>query len=370
MNFFQLKFYTITLLLVGIFSIQFFAQSSAKSDAFYSNTSVEDCLTPTPTPPKKQKLKPKPAPRTVEVKIDAESSIPQIFEKEEQTIIKTSEKSILTNAKVNVSLCVIEGKIKVTGWERNEVRIFISRGSEVDFKVRQNDKSTNKPNLLDIINPNSKSDKACLSGEDIEIDVPKSATIELGGQESQASFDSVARVLTETVSGNIFLSNIENGVKARTYEGLITLDKIKGNIEVESSSGGIIANYTLPIEVSDSFKARTESGVINLQNITHSRLETKSISGAIKFSGEFQNGGSYGFNTTSGAILLNVPSNSSCKILAVYGFGTFNSEIPFKVLTEDKSSSVKRTVVQMGAGEADVNVSTLNSSIKIKALKK
>nr|MCU0238701.1 DUF4097 domain-containing protein [Pyrinomonadaceae bacterium] len=193
---------------------------------------------------------------------------------------------------------------------------------------------------------------------------------ELGGQESETTFDSVNKVLTETVSGNMFLRNIENGVKARTYEGLITLDKVKGNIEVESASGGIIANNTLINEVTDVFKARTESGVINLQNINHSRLEAKSISGGIKFSGEFLSGGVYRFNTTSGLVLLSMPSNSSCLMTAVFGFGTFNSEIPFKVITEDVSSRLKRSVVQMGNGDADVTITTFSSSIKIKALKK
>ncbi len=349
----RLKF--ITFFAIAVFASVSFAQAVFISPKTSAESSLQPdvCETPTPTPPKSKYA-------------------PKIYDKEDSDseFDKTSEKSIQTDAKVNVSLCVYEGKVKISGSERNEVRVFIDQGTEIDFKVRQKNRNTNKPILLDVINPNSKSDKACLSGKEIEIDVPKNATIEFGGQESETIFDSIYRVLVETVSGNIFFNNIENGVQARTYEGLIMLENVKGNIDVNNSNGGIIAYNTSPNEVSDSLKARTESGVINLQNIEHTRLETKSISGAIKYSGDIISGGSYGFGTTSGAILLTIPNDTSCKLSAVYGFGTFSSEIPFKTLTEDKTSRLKRSVVQMGKGEADVSITTFSSSIKIKSLKK
>lgn len=368
MNFFRLKIYFNFLLLVGIFSFSVVAQSVAKSTFVEENFAIEACANPTPTPKKTGKPVPKPKPKPAEAKVEVE--MPAEMPEEAEEPLKTSEKAIQTEAKVNVSLCVNEGKVKVTGWERNEVRVFVNEGNSIGFKVRQKDKSSDKPILLDILNPNSKSEKPCLNGDEIEIDVPKNATVEFGGQESETIFDSISKVRIETNSGNISLNNIENGVEAKTYEGLITLDKVKGNINVYSSSGGIIAYNLSPNEPSDSFKARTESGVINLQNISHSRLETKSISGIIKYSGEFLNGGSYNFGTTSGLIQLSIPNDSSCKIIATFGYGSFNSEIPFKTLTKDISSTAKKMVLQMGTGEADVSISTFSSVIKIKALKK
>jgi hypothetical protein len=363
MKLFRQKFSLIFILLVGIFSSSSLSQNVIKSNFTDKNSVAEACANPTPTP----KPKPKPKPKPPEAKVEAES--PEEPEEAEE-LVKTSEKSIQTEAKVNVSLCVNEGKVKVTGWDRNEVRVFVNEGNSIGFKVRQKDKSSDKPVLLDVVNSNSKGEKPCLSGEEIEIDVPKTATVEFGGQESETNFDSIYKVRIETNSGNISLNNIENGVEAKTYEGLITLEKIKGNVNVYSSSGGIIAYNISPNEPSDSFKARTESGVINLKNVSHSRLETKSISGIIKYSGEIINGGSYNFGTTSGAIMLTIPNDSSCKIIATYGFGSFTSEIPFKTLTKDVSSKAQKMVVQMGTGEADVFISTFSSVIKINSLKK
>src|SRR5438128_9018948 len=41
----------------------------------------------------------------------------------------TSEKSIKVDSNVNLSLCVTQGTIKVNGWNRSEVRVFVQDGS-------------------------------------------------------------------------------------------------------------------------------------------------------------------------------------------------------------------------------------------------
>ena len=57
----------------------------------------------------------------------------------------TSEKAIVVDPKVNISLCVQGGNIKVNGWDRNEVRVFVNQGSPIGFKVLQKNRQTEKP---------------------------------------------------------------------------------------------------------------------------------------------------------------------------------------------------------------------------------
>src|SRR5215203_5298967 len=74
-----------------------------------------------PVPPPKTKIEPvRPTIYRTKKQIRNESDTP-------------AEKSIATDAKVNISLCVSEGKIKINGWDRNEVRAFVNEGSEVGF---------------------------------------------------------------------------------------------------------------------------------------------------------------------------------------------------------------------------------------------
>src|ERR1700755_1729318 len=40
-----------------------------------------------------------------------------------------AEKSIATDAKINISLCISSGELHVSGWERSEVRAYVDGGS-------------------------------------------------------------------------------------------------------------------------------------------------------------------------------------------------------------------------------------------------
>lgn len=281
------------------------------------------------------------------------------------------EKSVAVDAKVNISLCVSEGKLKINGWERSEIRAFVDGGTEVGFKVLEKSKQNGNAVWVMVVgfdtlkkqNPNV---NECLSGDDIEIDVPRGATVNIKNFESQTTISSIAKLVIENASGDIYLNNIERGVDATTYEGDVTVEKSSGAISLSSTTGNIIAFDLAPSDIGDIFKAKTNSGAITLQNIEHRQLEINSHSGSMKFTGEFQNGGQYRFGTQNGTISLSIPENSSCKILASYGFGVFNSELPLQNILKSAASKTQSLTATMGGGDATLNLTTYSGAIRIR----
>ena len=59
---------------------------------------------------------------------------------------QTTERSITVDPNVSIKMCVAEGNLKVTGWERNEVRVFVRSGRLPGFKVLEKDASSGKAN--------------------------------------------------------------------------------------------------------------------------------------------------------------------------------------------------------------------------------
>src|SRR5258708_38688191 len=57
----------------------------------------------------------------------------------------TSERSIKVDNNVNLSLCVTHGTIKVNGWSRGEVRVFVQAGSKFSFKGQMTSPKTGDP---------------------------------------------------------------------------------------------------------------------------------------------------------------------------------------------------------------------------------
>lgn len=284
----------------------------------------------------------------------------------------TNEKSIAVAPNVSVTLCVVQGKLRINGWSRNEVRVFVKDGSNISFKVREKSVKDDKPIWISAIGYDpkrvNKSFPDCIWGENIEIDVPQNASIEVKGQETEASIDSVRKISIKNIGGDISVRNVTGAVTASTYEGDITVEASQGQMTLDTSTGNITAFEVWPDEIGDSFRAKTNSGAIALQSVGHRNTEVTSISGSVSFIGEIRAGGSYVVNTTNGSIRLSLPQTTACKISAVYGYGTFASELPFKIETENISAGpVKSVVGSLGAGgEALMRLSTNNGSISIK----
>ena len=322
---------------------------------------------PPPAPPQTPKVHtPRTAPRRTTVY--APRPKPVLTDRED------SEKSIVVDSKVNIFVpCVLEGNVKINGWDRNEVRVFIKSGSAVGFIVREKNKQSGKPGWIEVLGydtaKNQTRQNECLYGGEIEIDVPRNANVNIKGQEAKTTIDSVRRATVKISGGDIFLRNIAEGVDALTYEGDVSVENSGGAMNLESATGNILAFETAPSEIGDVFRAKTTNGAIALQGLEHRQIEVNSISGSISYNGEFLSGGLYTFGTSNGAINLAIPTDSSCKVSASYGFGGFRSEIPISKTIENKSPRGQNIVGLMGDGDATLNLTTASGAIRIKSKK-
>ena len=282
-----------------------------------------------------------------------------------------AEKSIAVDANVNISLCVETGNLKINGWERNEIRAFVSNGSQLGFNVREKSKRSNKPVWVMVLgfdpakNTDSNADE-CLSGEEIEIDVPRNATVNVKSRESETTIELVGKVTVENVGGDIFLNHIARGVEATTFEGDVTVGNSSGAVTLQSTTGNIVVFDAAPSEIGDIFKAKTNNGAIMLKDVGHRQMEVGSNSGSVSFTGEFLTGGQYNFNTSNGSITLTIPQNSSSKITASYGYGAFSSEIPLQNLVKPATSKAQNLTGQIGKGDATLNLTTYSGALRIK----
>ena len=341
--------------------------------AFLAGINSVFAQTPPPAPPETES-KQKPAKPPKPEKFEPPSEPDFKYSKKSPAVSDfnygTSEKAIVVDPKVNISLCVLGGNIKINGWDRNEVRVFVNEGSPVGFKVRQKNRQTEKPVWIMVIAYDEKKNagvsEECISGDNIEIDAPRKATVNIKSQESKTVIDSIGKVSIKNVVGDIMLNNIAGGIEAVTYEGDVVVEKSSGAMNLQSITGNISVSGVSPSEIGDIFTAKTNNGAIFLQAIEHRQLEINTNSGSIKFTGEILNNGQYAFQTQNGSVVMFIPADSSCKIYAVYGYGTFNSEIPLQKVEKNPSPQTKSLTAMMGNGDAALNFTTYNGSINIK----
>lgn len=291
---------------------------------------------------------------------------PQFDENDE-----TVEKSIAVDAKVTLQLCISGGKLKVNGWDRGEIRAFVGGGNGVGFKVLQKNDANGTPVWVEVLNfdPAKNGENGadeCLSGGEIELDVPRGATVNVKGSEGETTIDSVRKATVEIEGGDIFLNHIAEGINAKTFEGGVTAENSNGAMTLVSTTGNIVAFNVGASEIGDVFKAKTGSGAIALQKVKHRQVEAASNSGSIKFGGEFQTGGQYSLTTQNGSIALALADASSFKLNAAYGFGVFDSEIPLQNLVKNQSPKAQNLSAQTGGGAATLNLKTVSGAIRIR----
>ena len=279
------------------------------------------------------------------------------------------EKALAVDPNVNIKLpCISQARVTVNGWQRDEVRVFVRNGSDIGFKVHEKDPKSGKPVWILITQQmagRATPMSECLSGDRIDIEVPYGATLVITGRETETRIDSVKKVSIKNLGGNVALRNISGGIAAETYEGDVSVENSSGQIALRTSTGNIIAYGVGPGQVGDMFKAGTSNGSITLQKVEHRQIEATSVSGTLVFNGKFLPGGLYAFKTSNGTVRLAIPEESSCRVVAWYGFGSFNSEVPMKILTENISSGGKSLNALIGSGDATVNLTTSNGRLLI-----
>lgn len=272
----------------------------------------------------------------------------------------TTEKALAVDPNVNIQLpCVTDARVTVNGWQRDEIRVFVRNGTTVSFKVHEKDPKSGKPVWVVVGKQaaGTAADSDCLSGERIDIEVPAKASLQISGRETEMRVDSIRKVEIKNLGGNVALRHVSGGIYAETFEGDVTVENSSGQISLKTSTGNILAFEVSPGQVGDLFRAGTSNGSITLQKVDHRQIEAKSITGSVLFNGKFLPGGIYGFKTQNGAIKLVIPSESSCKVSAWYGFGAIKSEIPMKIETENITEGGKSLKAKMGDGLATVNLS-------------
>ena len=287
------------------------------------------------------------------------------------------EKTIQVDEGVLINLCISEGNVKINGWERDELRVFINQGSKAGFKVHNKNRD-NKPSRLTILGydptkSKGKDESQWLSGDQIELDVPMRTNLSsLTGVEGDVtvSIQSISKAIVKINEGNINLRDISEKISAKTFDGNIFVEDSKGDIDLDTTNGSVLGYNLEPIEVDDALKAKTNNGSVLLQSATHSVIEVSSITGTIKFSGEIQTDGQYTFRNTNGQILLEMPENSSCVLEVLSEMNKFQHN-NFKFVTYNISnagSTMQMVRAQLGKGDATISLQ--NQSGKIVLLKK
>ena len=259
---------------------------------------------------------------------------------------QTVERTLAADANVTVTFCASAGEITVRGWNKNEVRARSADAQQVELK--RVDLSGQQPSAAKKIDVfiNDKSDNEargdCQASSDVELDVPKGATVQVQTRDGNICIIGVDAAYAGSQNGDISIEQVNQRIEAGSIGGMISVKDSHGRVTLTTVGGGIEATNVGTSEVDDTFEAISVSGDIQLQKVSHQRLNAKSVTGNINLVGSLAHNGNYGFNTMSGDVTLALPADASFRLVARLSHtGEIITDFPLTVTTETLSPPAK-----------------------------
>jgi Putative adhesin len=261
-------------------------------------------------------------------------------QREAQGADSAVERSTAAEKSVVVSLCVSSGDVVVRGWDRAEVRARASDAGSLRLLTPNVQPATSVEVLV-----SQRSDAEITAGDcgtagTLELSVPRGATVNVETRDGHVEVSDVAGARVHALSGDVDVRRVSRSVEVSCLSGDITLADSSGPAEVTTVSGDVEARNVRAASASDGFEAKSTSGDVTLEGVTHAQVRGTTVSGGVRYAGALARGGDYDFRTISGDVTLELPADSSFRLHAkVVMSGDILTDFPVRTSAGSSSSS-------------------------------
>jgi DUF4097 and DUF4098 domain-containing protein YvlB len=252
------------------------------------------------------------------------------------------------NGTGSVELALVSGEIRVTTWDRDEIRVVASteRGtivpsfssSRLSLEARSVDRRLG-PTRYEVTVPKGVRVRARAVSGDISVAGTRSEMDLSTVSGDIEAVDGTGRVEMESVSGRIAARRMDGRIVASSVSGSIETDEIKGELE-----------------------AKTVSGRVRVDRASLTSLRSKSVSGSFELSGSLSADGRSTIETHSGTVTLRVPSAFAATVDMETWSGELSSDFAV-TLQPGMTQSRRRLDVAVNGGGARLSIKTFSGDI-------
>jgi len=259
-----------------------------------------------------------------------------------------------------VDLSLISGRIRVTGWDRQDVKIsasiesgrleFDANSSRVSLSVDENDDYDGSRRHR---NHN-------VGDARYEVSVPRGARLILEAVSGDITASgSQGEIEATSVSGDVEVSDGVRSVSAEAVSGSVRVSQVNGSLRTETVSGDLRAQ-----NVTGNVEASSVSGNIHLAGVQSRDVRTETVSGDIIYTGSIEPSGRYGFESHSGELRLNIPRGAGAQFSVETFSGDLSTDFPVTVPPR-RGGGDGRVEFTIGDGRARVTAQTFSGRIII-----
>ena len=231
------------------------------------------------------------------------------------------DRSMTVDPQAIVTLCVASGTLKVRGWDKNEIHVRSMDAAKIEFRRIDKVKDTTTPaNRVDVMvldrttAANPRLD--CQALASVEMDVPAGATVQVQTRDGDITITGIAAAYAGSQNGDIEIDHVTKVVEAGSLGGSIYLKDSSGRVNLSSAGGIVEVTNVRPATDEDTLEVGTVSGDIQLNHVSTPKVSVKTVNGTVTMTGPLAKSGEYGFQNTSGDLILAMPRDASFRLNA------------------------------------------------------
>jgi putative adhesin len=275
---------------------------------------------------------------------------------------------------VIVTVCLASGDVIVHGWDRSEVHASTTDAQQLELQRGGAPKQNGPATRVEVVVSNAPPTKGeeltcdCSASSDIELDVPRGATVQIKTNDGSVEVMDVADARVDTLSGDINVRGVSKRVEASSVSGDVSLENSSGPIRLRSISGSVEASHARTIDATDDCEANTVSGDVSLAQISHAHVQARTISGSVTMKGPLARGGLYDFKTTSGDMLFTLPDDASFRISARIPRGEIITDFTLKDAGTNQAAvpNARLLIGTHGTGDATLDLYSFSGTVRLR----
>lgn len=246
------------------------------------------------------------------------------------------ERKIAAASDTAVSLCLGAGSVVVRGWDRGEVQARSSQASRIELR----DGRPGKGIEVLVSDEEEHGGGGCDATSDVELDVPRGASVHIKVREGDVDVSGVAEVRVESLNGDVDARRLTRAADVSCLSGDVSLSDSKGRARLRSVSGSVDVMNVMPSAAGDDLVALSTSGDVSLERVGHTNVKGTTTSGSVRMSGPLATGGAYEFATHSGDVTMELPDDASFRVNARVVFsGEIITDFPLTATLRTPSSA-------------------------------
>lgn len=303
----------------------------------------------------------------------------------------TVERTSAADAQAIVTLCLSQGDVIVRGWDKKEVHARAQGAGNMRLLTPNAQPAPRVEVLVTNVEEDEPDSGDCGSVDQVELMVPRGATVNLRTQNGHIDVSDVSDARAEALSGDVEVRRIARAVTISCLSGDVSVTDVSGPVSAITVSGSVEARNARSLAAGDEFEAKSTSGDVTIENVKHAQVTSATVSGSVLYTGALARGGAYDFKTISGDVTMEIPSDSSFTLHAkVVVSGDIDTDFPVKTVAisgvpvppaapqppppgrgkvkikPPKEPEQTRLDGTVGSGDATVNMSSFSGSLHLR----